>query len=719
MHKVLLFFTLSLCAYAALAQSYSRKENNIWLNSGKGIDFNSGAPAPKLSGWQSFSTYRASASICDANGNLLFYTDGNIVWNRNNDVMPYGWDINNNGNMAPNTYYIDPLINQSSYSFDGVVIMHVPGSYHKYYVFAVPYLLTQGPNGLYGDQWQGQLFCTVVDMELNNGLGAVDTGFRGVIVANEMAGNLQAVTGEDCNYWLVGFGSDGTYKAFNITADSIHTTPVVSALAPPLSPYVQDFNMSPNRQKVAMSASEEILLSDFDAATGTFSNEIPIGGQSSRFAAFSPNSSLLYIGGLIGLRQYNLNDLSIPFNLIMINNYTAYEQDNPLRLGPDGKMYFSYYTDPAVTPGPLDNGVSAACVQHPDVWGTGCDAALMPDQDLPLMNSTWGAYEFPQEIPVLIYDTVSEVKKAPICFHKPAVLSPGVDGTDYHWMANTVGTTFIRKGNDSTDTLLATDPGTYAVQYFTTNPCTFHRDTFVVEDINYSLYLGPDQVSCDGSPVSLDAGIVAGAAYLWQDSSSNQGLEADTSGLYWVEVSKGGCSARDSIRVTIMVQQNIGKDTLMCIEDAVDIPLHAQVPAGASALWSTGETTSSIVAQDSGLYWVQVSYANCSVSDSVYIHEEYCDCTVLFSSAFSPNGDGVNDRFGPVADGACPVTDYRMEIYNRWGQRVFVSFNADETWDGTINGKPADAGTYMYRVQARSGLRYTVVQQKGDLTLIR
>src|SRR5690606_38159999 len=116
-----------------------------------------------------------------------------------------------------------------------------------------------------------------------------------------------------------------------------------------------------------------------------------------------------------------------------------------------------------------------------------------------------------------------------------------------------------------TPTLTATVPGTYAVQYYTSNPCTFHQDTFIVKAVNYSLYLGPDQLSCDGTPVALDA-TVEGAEFLWNDGSTEPTLEAVASGQYWVQVSKGGCTAADTINVRVVdLEQDLGVDTTICL----------------------------------------------------------------------------------------------------------------------------------------------------------
>lgn len=106
----------------------------------------------------------------------------------------------------------------------------------------------------------------------------------------------------------------------------------------------------------------------------------------------------------------------------------------------------------------------------------------------------------------------------------------------------------------------------------------------------------------------------------------------------------------------------------------------------------------------------------CKNSDSIIIHADAC-CDVLVPNAFSPNGDGINDVFKAVSLGH--PQNYRIEIYNRWGQLVFVAYDINKAWDGTYsNQQKADAGTYFYQI---SGTCFdgTPLQLKGDLTLIR
>lgn len=80
----------------------------------------------------------------------------------------------------------------------------------------------------------------------------------------------------------------------------------------------------------------------------------------------------------------------------------------------------------------------------------------------------------------------------------------------------------------------------------------------------------------------------------------------------------------------------------------------------------------------------------------VNIQRERCDCNLFLPTAFTPNGDGLNDKYAPVFD--CQSQTFEMSIFDRWGKVIFQTKDEKEAWDGTINGQPAEAGFYAVRV---------------------
>ncbi len=85
-------------------------------------------------------------------------------------------------------------------------------------------------------------------------------------------------------------------------------------------------------------------------------------------------------------------------------------------------------------------------------------------------------------------------------------------------------------------------------------------------------------------------------------------------------------------------------------------------------------------------------------------------------TAFTPNGDGLNDVFRPLAIGYKSITNFR--VFNRWGQVLYNSQNIEQGWDGTYNGQKLDAGVYFWEITMKD--RFGAMQhKKGDVTLIR
>lgn len=91
----------------------------------------------------------------------------------------------------------------------------------------------------------------------------------------------------------------------------------------------------------------------------------------------------------------------------------------------------------------------------------------------------------------------------------------------------------------------------------------------------------------------------------------------------------------------------------------------------------------------------------------------------LVPTGFSPNGDGVNDYFHIVLRG--PVQFISLAVFNRWGQKIYESNDADPGWDGTFQERPEPVGVYIYQLQIRNMLNgaNTIVTESGNVTLIR
>jgi hypothetical protein len=146
--------TILLCFITSLQvqAQYNLPQSRIWAMGNKvGLDFtNLSNPASITTSLTNAN--EAAASICDTSGNMLFYTNGMIAWDKNGNPMPHGSALIGNTNSTLSTT-------------QGAVIIPIPDSANKYYLFS----LTAVSNCL--------LYCNVIDMNKNSGLGDVDSSF--------------------------------------------------------------------------------------------------------------------------------------------------------------------------------------------------------------------------------------------------------------------------------------------------------------------------------------------------------------------------------------------------------------------------------------------------------------------------------------------------------------------------------------------------------------
>jgi len=114
-------------------------------------------------------------------------------------------------------------------------------------------------------------------------------------------------------------------------------------------------------------------------------------------------------------------------------------------------------------------------------------------------------------------------------------------------------------------------------------------------------------------------------------------------------------------------------------------------------------------------YSLKVTSVNGCIASAKEIVNVFYD--LAMPSAFTPNGDGRNDRFR-IPPGI-PVTIFRYAVYDRWGGRVFEAVNSNAGWDGTRGGTLQPAGTYVWMIEYYNPLIRQMVMKKGTVELIR
>ena len=263
--------------------------------------------------------------------------------------------------------------------------------------------------------------------------------------------------------------------------------------------------------------------------------------------------------------------------------------------------------------------------------------------------------------------------------------------------------TYLWQDNTKDSTFVVTRPGNYWVK-ISQNNCTSGDTITVTFESKPFIDLGKDTNLCEGATLILDA-LSPGSTFLWQNQSDKPTFEVSTAGLYWLEITQNTCKSRDSIQVnfTALPFIDLGKDTFVCNGEILN--LNAYTP-NATYLWQDGSSNSSFIVSEPGIYRVKVDVDMCSSFDEVKIKGKDCNCYLHMPNAFSPNYDQLNENYGPKFN--CDIKEYHFIILNRWGQKVFETYDYKQSWDGRFDGKSCPSGIYIYR------LNY--VHQKGNET---
>ena len=279
--RVLLCMLTSLfCALSPFISFSQGKEANIWyFGVHAGIDFNTGSPPSVLLNGQTYlftGPNAGSACISDANGNLLFYTDGVKIWNQNHVVMQNG------DNLGYKTT-------------QGAMIVKDPGNQNYYYFFNYAWETAS---------WQYFFQYSVIDMALDNGLGGVVPSLKNIRLGSHMSEHLSAVHHANTeDVWVVAHGlGTSNYYSFLVTADSLHTQPVVSNAGGIFTSNSGYMKISPDGQLIGagvqIGTGGIFNLLSFNNATGVISENFYLSIPMSSFGVeFSPDNNKLYISG--------------------------------------------------------------------------------------------------------------------------------------------------------------------------------------------------------------------------------------------------------------------------------------------------------------------------------------------------------------------------------------------------------------------------------------
>ncbi len=282
----------------------------------------------------------------------------------------------------------------------------------------------------------------------------------------------------------------------------------------------------------------------------------------------------------------------------------------------------------------------------------------------------------------------------------------------------------------STATHSYTNPGVYAATLLIKHDltgCSATETKEIVINANAKANFSMPQNLCQADPIYFtDLSTPHPVQWMWNfaniDTSymQNPGYSFGSPGDYIItlKVTDSLCGTdikKDTITVYAYPIVGIVADSIVCAGQSV--LLDAGYP-NYQHIWSNGNTNQYFTTsfQTTTTVWVQVNNNGCVAGDTITIT---INCDLSLPTAFTPNGDGKNDKFRPRGKN---VNRYDLYVYNRWGTLIYsingAAGDMENGWDGTIKGEPAEVGTYVYYAKSYM-INDFVVEKQGNVTLLR
>lgn len=226
---------------------------------------------------------------------------------------------------------------------------------------------------------------------------------------------------------------------------------------------------------------------------------------------------------------------------------------------------------------------------------------------------------------------------------------------------------------------------------------------------------------CEGATATITATpSVPGGTYIWSPNGQNTASITDSPSSttnYSVLYSLNGCTttATGNINVTPIPMLTLSSSS-NSINPLENVTINSNGTTG-TLIWSTGESTSSITVnpQQTTTYCATLTTTSgCTNRNCLTIF--VMDISTLYiPNVFTPNNDGVNDIFFTPGSN---ITEYQLDIFNRWGQLLFSSDQVLKGWDGTFKGQVVPDGVYVYILKAK-GADNVIYNYTGHITVFK
>jgi hypothetical protein len=541
---------------------FAQGQGNIWyFGNYAGLDFNSGSPVPILDG--SLYTEEGCATISNASGKLLFYTDGITIWNRKHKPMPNGIG----------------LLGHTSSTQSGVIVPK-PGDPNLFYVFTV------------SDKTRNDGFrYSVVDMRLDGGLG--DVTDKNIMLCDSTVEKITAVVHQNDFYiWVIMHEwNNDLFRSYLITPSGIQGVensnnqfPIISKAGSVHSGDIYNkigyMKASPDASKLALAkyGDSTFELFNFNNKTGQIShiltakNDTYVNPYGIEFSNDGRKLFVSFMGGSVS--KINVYDLSTdtPSDIIKSEYILASVNDDyyfgALQIASDKKIYCAYYesTNLHVIENPTDLNVKNIRITQNKV-------------DLKGRGSMWGLPTFIQSY---FSFNIKILNNMPLCEGDTIHLKTGyADEATYKWTGPNSFSSSESEIIIPNSNILMT--GMYKL-ITSISEVEFRDSVYITVNSRPKVNIGADREICLGESVEINSVIKDGTGnykVVWipasglSDSTIANVIAAPTKtteyiiGVYDVN----GCTTFDTMLITVNIPPKViaGKDVSICSGDFAEI----------------------------------------------------------------------------------------------------------------------------------------------------
>lgn len=696
------------------AQQY----NNWYFGRKAGLKFNSTPtqPEPLVLSNSAMLSDEANATISDENGDLLFYTNGTVVYNKLHQIMLNGADL-------------DGYISSAQ-----IAIVPVPGNDSLYYIFTTGAIETNFTSGYK---------YSIVNMNRDNGNGEV-------VVKNTLLWQScteRLTTARHANgidVWVItNDNNSNIFRSWLITCNGIEPA-IISTTGVILSQYSSInsgvMKVTPNGKKICQThfpffdensmQPNFVQLLDFDNATGIISNPISIGFPDAQIThcEFSPDSKLLYLTRPSDKKIDQLDISSATLSTITASRLSLPTNGGyfDLQLAPDEKIYVA------------NPSLNLAVINKPNLRGVLCD---LRQEAISLLPGT-SYIGLPSHINDIVFTD------DPNNGFNYTILDSCSGNVQFQGYTNMTGNiTWFWDFGDGTTSALQNPIHTFipsGLSYFVKLKITsgttcgsilrsknIKPQGIITNTLNFEF-----KDICDSGYVRFTNTSStlndAGTQFIWDfgDGFSSTAIDPthnyNSPGFYTVKLKMltGVACLNDSITKIVTNEAfivNASPDRIIRVGESVTLSYAGPegLPEWSPPVWLNDFRSKSPVSTplENIVYKITITNARgCKATDSLKITVLQYD-EVYVPKAFTPNNDGKNESIKPFYPGT--VTLKEFSIFNRWGSRIFSTSKRGAGWDGKIKGILQSTSVYVWTFNGVDEKTGTSITKKGTLTLIR